>query len=48
MQNASQQGSKLLIKKRKMGDFVETKPLSGSPTNSSATTARKIVRDAKK
>ena len=37
-----------LIKKWKMRDSVETKPRSGRPTKISATTARKIVRDAKK
>ena len=37
-----------LIKKWKMRDSVETKPRSGRPTKLSATTARKIVRDAKK
>lgn len=37
-----------LIKKWKMRGSVETKPRSGRPTKISATTARKIVRDAKK
>ena len=37
-----------LIKKWKMRDSVETKPRSGRPTKISATTARVIVRDAKK
>lgn len=37
-----------LIKKWKMRDSVETKSRSGRPTKVSATTARKIVRDAKK
>lgn len=37
-----------LIKKWKMRGSVETKQRSGRPTKISATTARKIVRDAKK
>ena len=37
-----------LIKKWKMRGSVETKPRSGRPTKISATTTRKIVRDAKK
>lgn len=37
-----------LSKKWEMRDSVETRPWSGRPTNISATTARKIVWDAKK
>ena len=37
-----------LIKKWKTRDSVETKPRSGRPTKISATTARKIVGNAKK
>ncbi len=37
-----------LIKKWKMRDSVKAKPWSGRPTKISATTARKIVWDAKK
>ena len=37
-----------LIKKLKIMDSAETKPWSGRPKEISATTARKIVGDAKK
>ncbi|KAG9336831.1 hypothetical protein JZ751_003179 [Albula glossodonta] len=37
-----------VINKWKIGGSVKTKPRSGRPTKISATTARKIVRDAKK
>ena len=40
--------SKPPFKKWKMRGSVETKPRSGRPTKISATTAREIVRDAKR